>query len=180
MAGASITEWARQNAALHTAIRITPGTFGLQVEATAPIRAGELLLTIPGELLITSNSARRATRQLGLSTEGVQLVHEEAHVAMAIWLLNATSHPQAAPRHADWLLALPASFDCTIEWSPEELAELQASTAAQRAKQLRTWADAEHSRLFAPSVASKLSRAWRVRETLLLPQGQPRRRRLRR
>ena len=156
---AAVTAWARDNIGLHSALTIAPGRYGLHVETNAGIRAGTTLLAIPGDLLITSNSARRASKLLGVSTAGVELVHEEAHVAMAVWLMNATAHPEAAPRHAGWLAALPKAFDCTIEWSEAELAHLQASHARSRANNLRRWADAEHGRLISKHAAASGS-AW--------------------
>ena len=151
---AAVTAWARDNIGLHSALTIAPGRYGLHVETNAGIRAGTTLLAIPGDLLITSNSARRASKLLGVSTAGVELAHEEAHVAMAVWLMNATAHPEAAPRHAGWLAALPKAFDCTIEWSEAELAHLQASHARSRAINLRRWADAEHGRLISKHAAA--------------------------
>ena len=151
---AAVTAWARDNIGLHSALTIAPGRHGLHVETNAGIRAGTTLLAIPGDLLITSNSARRASKLLGVSTAGVELAHEEAHVAMAVWLMNATAHPEAAPRHAGWLAALPKAFDCTIEWSEAELAHLQASHARSRAINLRRWADAEHGRLISKHAAA--------------------------
>ena len=155
---AIVTAWARSNIALHPALSIAPGRFGLHVETNAAVGAGTTLLSIPGDLLITSNSARRASRLLGVSTADVELAHEEAHVAMAVWLMNATAHAEAAPRHAGWLVALPKAFDCTIEWSEAELAHLQASHARSRANSLRRWADEEHGRLISAQAAS--SAAW--------------------
>ena len=94
-----------------------------------------------------------AARQLGRSTASVELQGEEAHVAMAVWLLNATTSRAPPPNLGGWLKALPTSLDCTIEWSESELAHLQASTARTRAGQLRRWVDAEHARLFPASGA---------------------------
>ena len=145
--GAAVTKWARDNIALHDGLSITLGKYGLQVETISPIRAGEILLSVPGDLLVTSTFARKASERLGFSAAGGELVHEEAHVEMALWLMNATASPEAAPRHSGWLEALPAAFDCTIEWSENELSELQASAARNRARSLRRWADAEHRRL---------------------------------
>ena len=70
----------------------------------------------------------------------------EAHVAIAVWLMRAASHPPEPLR--PWLVALPARFDCTLEWEESELDELQASPARKRGAAFRAWSAREHARVF--------------------------------
>ena len=146
---AAATHWALvEQGIFHAGLAVSAGPHGLQVTTSTPIGINEPLVSVPSSLLITSMRAIDAARQLGRSTTSVEIQDEEAHVAMAVWLLNATSSSTPPPSHGGWLAALPDSLDCTIEWSEAELAHLQASTARTRARQLRRWVDVEHARLF--------------------------------
>ena len=72
---------------------------------------------------------------------------------------------------------LAPRFTWTIPVARSQRGEMQTSYKIAVAQSTAALAAALAA---APSVASKLSRAWGVREMLLLPQGQPRRRHLRR
>jgi len=70
-------------------------------------------------------------------------------VTIALWMMVARASPP--PELRAWLAALPTHFDCTLDWSEAELAELQASSARERAGVLQRWAATEWRRIFASS-----------------------------
>ena len=113
---------------LSPALGLVQTAYGTGVVAHETIQPGDVLVHVPASLCIT---ARRALMQ----REVAQLLeghHFEAHVAIAMWLMHAADHRPDA--FVPWLDLLPASFDCTISWSHEELSWLQTSPARKRAE----------------------------------------------
>ena len=153
---------------LSPALRITHGASGLQVVARRQLEAGSTLVRIPAPLTVSADAA------IGATPPGLLSLSTEAHVSIAIWLLHAAAgsagehdgDSRAAPFHEAYARALEAEadVDCTLLWDEHELALLQTSRAAARARALQAWADEEWQRISALPEAP-LGPLWNVSAT---------------
>ena len=143
---AAINAWAHIAGYLHESVSVVDvGGRGLGlVAAKGGVTAGEALVSMPLAACVTHDLALAtpAVAELLASLPPNEL---EPHVSMAVWLMHARVHQPLQLR--PWLAALPSQFDCTLDWSEKELAELQASRAAARARALRGWASALYGKL---------------------------------
>ena len=154
---AAINAWAHIAGYLHESVSVVDvGGSGLGLAAAkAGVTAGEALVSMPLAACVSHDLALAtpAVAELLASLPPNEL---EPHVSMAVWLMHARVHQPVQLR--PWLAALPSQFDCTLDWSDNELAELQASRAAARARALRGWASALYGKLFtAPLSTAPLS-----------------------
>ena len=144
---AAINAWAHMAGYLHESVSVVDvGGRGLGlVAAKAGVAAGEALVSMPLSACVTHDLAM-ATPAVAELLSILPPDELEPHVSMAVWLMHARVHQPLQLR--PWLAALPSQFDCTLEWSDDELAALQASRATARARALRGWASALYGKLF--------------------------------
>jgi len=135
--------WALDRSILSPSLEIAHTDHGLGLRTRVPVAHGEVLVN-------ASSLALTAARALALRPDIADLlephVDVEPHVALAVWLMRAVEAPQEF--HDPWLRALPRTLDCTLLWSPSELALLQSSAAARKARHAIRWSEEEAARIF--------------------------------
>ena len=95
---------------------------GRGVKAAAAVKKGNPLFSCPIKLLVSA-AAARAEPTLGPVFAQLSLRDDDI---LALFLLHER-RKGAASAHAQHIASLPTSYDQTIFWSPEEMAEIQGS-----------------------------------------------------
>ncbi|PRW51051.1 fructose-bisphosphate aldolase-lysine N- chloroplastic [Chlorella sorokiniana] len=104
-----------------------------------PVKAGEQLFVVPAAAWITAETA--AQSDIGQHLQGL-----EPWLAVALFLLHERAKG-AASRWAPYLAALPADSGSPLQWSEEDLKELQGSQALQTAMAYKAYFQQRYERL---------------------------------
>jgi len=133
-----LTNWA--HAVLSPSLHIYRSSMGFAVAARREIERGEALVRVPRSVALTADGAVGALPELlNRSTE--------AHVSLAMWLVQLMSRPPPGPVGGYYAALASAEVDCTLRWAASDLKHLQASSAGRRARALQRWADSEWDRV---------------------------------
>jgi hypothetical protein len=104
---------------------------GRGVKAAADMKKGNPLFSCPIKLLVSA-SAARAEPTLGPAFAQLSLRDDDI---LALFLLHER-RKGVASAHAHHIASLPTSYDQTIFWSPEEMAEIKGSNVFGTTAQL--------------------------------------------
>lgn len=91
------------------------------VVASEDINAGDTIMEIPFDLLMTLNTASEST--IGQIFQERQM---SPTMILALHLLHESYNPESAWK--EWFDVIPRTFETPIFWSPEDLAELTGAT----------------------------------------------------
>lgn len=99
--------------------------YGCCVKAKKHINSGELLFSIPQELMLTTETATKSS--IGHFINNDPILSQMPNVALAFHVLNELYDPKSFWK--PYLDALPSSYDTVMYFSPDEITELKGSPA---------------------------------------------------
>ena len=120
--------WLRARGGTVGSVRVAQTAHGgAGLVATEPIVAGDLVLSVPSELVLVADEA----------VAGADELHEGCRLSLR--LLTERARGAASPWHA-WLASLPPAFDTPLHWADSELRQLRCPRLIARV-------DEEHATL---------------------------------
>jgi len=99
--------------------------YGCCVQAVGPVAMGDLLFSIPQELMMTNETVKAS--KIGSFIQNDPILSQMPNVALALHVLNELYDSNSF--WSPYLSALPRSYDTVMYFTPKEMEELKGSPA---------------------------------------------------